>query len=72
MAQSISLNMTDFNACFQADTYKSQIDQDFSDGQAKGITGTPSVFVDGTILTPGYIPSYDQIAQAVDAASAGH
>jgi protein-disulfide isomerase len=68
MASSLSLDMTAFNSCFQANKYKDQIDQDIAAGQAKDVQGTPSVFVNGTILTPGYIPTYDQIAEAVAAA----
>ncbi len=68
MAESLGLDMTAFNACFQANKYKDQIDQDIAAGQAKNVQGTPSVFVNGTILTPGYIPTYDQIDQAVTAA----
>ncbi len=69
MAKDIGLNTTTFNACFQANKHKSQIDQDAAAGLNKGVSGTPSVFVNGTIVTPGNVPTYDQIAQAV--ASAG-
>ena len=67
-AQTLGLDMTAFNACFSADRYASQIQQDFAAGQTMGVNGTPSVFVNGTILTPGYIPTYDDVAQAVNAA----
>ena len=36
-----------------------------------GVTGTPSVFVNGQIVKPGYIPSFQDIQQAVEAALAG-
>jgi protein-disulfide isomerase len=71
MAQSIELDMNQFTPCFQANQYKAQIDQDEAAGKEKGVQGTPSVFVNGTILTPGYIPSYNDIAQAVNTALAG-
>jgi protein-disulfide isomerase len=71
MAQSIKLDMNQFATCFQANQYKAQIDQDEAAGKAKGVQGTPSVFVNGTILTPGYIPSYNDIAQAVNTALVG-
>ncbi len=68
MAQDLRLDMNAFNACFQANKYQAQIEADMAAGAAKGVQGTPSVFVNGTLLTPGYIPTYDQIAQAVQAA----
>lgn len=67
-AQDLGLNMNEFNTCFQNNTYKDQIDKDYAEGQAAGVTGTPSVFVDGKEVSPGYIPTYDQIQQAIDAA----
>jgi protein-disulfide isomerase len=68
-AQTIGLDMTQFNTCFKANKYKDQIEQDFTDGTKAGVQGTPSVFVNGQIVRPGYIPSYDDIVQAVSAAS---
>jgi protein-disulfide isomerase len=71
-AESLGLDMTAFNVCFTADRYANQIQQDVVLGQGYGVSGTPSVFVNGTIVTPGFIPSYDDVAQAVEAAlSAG-
>lgn len=70
-AESLGLDMNTFNTCFQAGRYADRINQDYIDGQAAGVTGTPSVFVDGQIVTPGYIPSYDQVAAAIETALAG-
>jgi len=70
MASAIGLDMTSFNQCFQANTYQAQIEQDYADGQAKGVTGTPTVFVNGTMITPGFVPSFDQLSQAIDNALA--
>jgi protein-disulfide isomerase len=68
MAQSIGLDMNAFNACFNANKYKTDIQADFDKGQQMGVTGTPSVFVNGTQAgQPGQIASYDEIAQAVNA-----
>jgi protein-disulfide isomerase len=76
MARNLNLDMTAFNQCFQANTYKAQIDRDFADGQTKGIQSTPSIFVDGQLVvsktSPETIPSYDEFAAALDAALAGH
>lgn len=71
-AKALNLKMSEFNRCFQAKRYNVQIDQDYAAGLAKGAQGTPSIFLNGTLLTPGYLPTYGQIAQAIDAALAGH
>jgi protein-disulfide isomerase len=34
------------------------------------VDGTPSIFVNGVQVTPGYMPTYDLILQAVTAAEA--
>ena len=70
-AKGLNLKMSDFNQCFQAKRYNVQIDQDYAAGLAKGAQGTPSIFLNGSLLTPGYLTQYDQIAQAIDAALAG-
>ena len=76
MAQSLKLDMTAFNQCFQAKTYAAQIEQDYQAGQAMGVTSTPAVFVDGqTVVSKAgaqMIPSYDEFAAALDAALAAH
>jgi protein-disulfide isomerase len=70
-AENLSLDMTSFKACFSQDKYADQIAKDFADGQAVGVSGTPSVFVNGTQVNPGFVPSYEQLASIIDAALAG-
>lgn len=66
-AEALSLDMGEFNSCFNANKYEDEINQDLLAGQQAGVTGTPSVFVNGQQLAPGFVPSYEQIAQAVEA-----
>jgi len=69
MAENIGLDMTAFNKCFDANTYKNDIQADFDLGNQMGVSGTPSVFVNGARAgQPGYIASYQEIADAVEAA----
>ena len=70
-AQSIGLDMTKFNSCFKANKYSSQIQADYDKGQQMGVSGTPSVFVNGVLLKPGFIPTFADVQQAVDKALAG-
>ncbi len=69
-AESLGLDMGRFNDCFNENRYEDDIQKDLADGTQKGVTGTPSVFVNGQIVKPGFVPSFDEIAQAVEAALA--
>ncbi|MCX6058367.1 MAG: thioredoxin domain-containing protein [Chloroflexi bacterium] len=68
-ADKAGLDMTAFNTCFKANKYKAEIQADFDGGNKLGVQGTPSIFVNGTFITPGFIPSYDDVLKAVEAAS---
>lgn len=70
-AESLGLNMTEFNQCFSENKYSSEIDADYQEGIAAGVNGTPTVIVNGQILTPGFVPTYDEIKSAIDSALAG-
>ncbi len=70
MAQSIGLDMNAFNTCFSANKYEKEIQADFDLGQKMGVSGTPTAFVNGKQAGPaGQIPTYDDIAQAVQQAT---
>ncbi|MDI6768764.1 MAG: DsbA family protein [Anaerolineales bacterium] len=70
-ADALGLKMRDFKTCFDENPYRKQIEQDTADGVAIGVSGTPSVFVNGQQVTPGYIPSYEELSQAIEAALSG-
>jgi protein-disulfide isomerase len=69
-AESLGLDMTAFNSCFSANKYSADIEADYQMGIAAGVNSTPSVFLNGTEITPGYRPTYDQLKTAIDAALA--
>ena len=73
-AESLDLDMGAFNSCFNANLHADEINSDFDQGVSQGVTGTPSVFVNGKILTPGRVPSFTDISAAVEAelAAAGN
>ncbi|MCJ7585933.1 MAG: DsbA family protein [Anaerolineales bacterium] len=74
-ANSLNLNMSDFKACFTENRYSEQISQDFEAGKAKGVTSTPNIFVDGIMVLNSqnskYVPTYGDVAAAIEAALAG-
>lgn len=69
-AEALDLDMEAFQACFDENRYRDEIEADRDLGDQMGVQGTPSVFVNGEIVSPGYVPSYDQIDEAVQAALA--
>ncbi len=50
-ATQIGLDGPAFNECLDTGRYRSQVDQDYQAGQAAGVTGTPSFFVNGRFLS---------------------
>lgn len=68
MAESIGLDMNAFNSCFNANKYNAEIQADFDKGQEMGVSGTPTVFVNGNrVGQENQVASYDAIVQAVNA-----
>lgn len=66
-AESLNLNVDDFEACMNDDQYKENIQSDINKAESLQITGTPSLFVNGVQIAPGYVPSFEQINEAVQA-----
>jgi protein-disulfide isomerase len=67
-AESLGLNMSNFNKCFNANTYSAEIESEYQKGVTAKVDSTPTVFLNGQEITPGFIPTYDQIKAAIDAA----
>jgi protein-disulfide isomerase len=66
MAQNLKLDMTAFDQCFKARKYAGDIQKDIDQGVALGVSGTPSVFVNGS-----FVSNYNQVPRAIDNALAG-
>lgn len=67
-AAALGLDRGAFEACMNEDRYMDEVQNSFKLGNEMGVQGTPSVFVNGTIIKPGYVPSFDDVAAAVKAA----
>ncbi|MFA6159839.1 MAG: thioredoxin domain-containing protein [Parcubacteria group bacterium] len=50
-AQTLRLNMNDFNGCLDNKKYQDKINADVSDAQNFGITGTPTIFINNKVET---------------------
>ncbi|MBI3273586.1 MAG: DsbA family protein [Candidatus Colwellbacteria bacterium] len=49
-AGQIGLDTGKFNSCLDSGKYAKEVEKDYSDGSAAGVSGTPSVFVNGQIV----------------------
>lgn len=68
-AESLDLDMEAFRACYRSNRFQGEIDEHLALGKEMGVTGTPSVFVNGVDVSPGKVPTFDQIQAAVQAAA---
>jgi protein-disulfide isomerase len=69
-AETLGLDMSKFNTCYSAKTYQKQIVADLAMGDQLGMNGTPSVFVNNKIVSPGQVPTFEDMKQAIEAALA--
>jgi protein-disulfide isomerase len=73
-ADSLGLDTGAFGACFAEKPYDDMIQQDMKDGQALGVSSTPTIIIDGKIVQnpdgANLVPQYDHIAAAIEAALA--
>ena len=46
-AQELGLNTGQFNSCLDSKKYLAEVQKDFSDGAAAGVSGTPTFFING-------------------------
>ncbi len=44
-AQEIGLDTAKFNTCLDSQKYASEVEKDYQDGQAAGVSGTPTFFI---------------------------
>ncbi|MDO8467223.1 MAG: DsbA family protein [bacterium] len=66
LASSLGLDRTRFDSCLSSKKYFKEVEKDYADGLAAGVTGTPTTFVNGKALS-GAVP-YEQIKVAIDEA----
>jgi protein-disulfide isomerase len=64
IASSIGLNMNKFNSCLDSGKYTDKVNEDYQEGIANGVTGTPATFVNGQIVK-GAVP-FETFKQIID------
>ena len=68
-AGKVGVDVNKFSTCLNSDKYASAVSADTADGQAAGVNGTPTTFINGKPIV-GAVP-YAQVKAAIDAALAG-
>jgi protein-disulfide isomerase len=63
-AQDVGLDADAFNSCMASGRWKDYVDQGMADGQALGVTGTPSYFINGRMIV-GAKP-YEEFKAIID------
>ena len=64
-ATDIGLNLNTFKTCFSSGKHRAEVQKDFNDGQAAGVSGTPAFFINGKLIS-GAQP-YSVFKQIIDA-----
>jgi protein-disulfide isomerase len=55
VARDLGFNLTAFDQCMASGKYRTSVQKDVNEGQRLGVTGTPTFFVNGRVLT-GALP----------------
>lgn len=63
-ARDLGLKGAEFDQCLDSGKYKAEVEKDIADGQAVGVSGTPSTFINGRILV-GAQP-FDSFKKLID------
>lgn len=53
-AENLGLDMEQFNTCVGENRYRAEIDADLAEGQAVGVSATPSLVINGTLYVGAY------------------
>ncbi len=63
-ATDLNLNLDTFTQCYDSQQHRDDVLQDYNDGQALGVGGTPTFFINGKVFV-GAQP-YENFAQVID------
>ena len=67
LAKTLGLDTVAFKTCLTSGENKAAVDADFELGRKVGVSGTPTVYVNGLLAgKPGYIPTFGDIKELVD------
>jgi len=63
-AERLGLDTSTFDQCIDSGKYTAQVNRDVMDGSAAGVTGTPSVFINGRPVRG--VVAFEDLAKVID------
>lgn len=69
-AESLGFDLQSFESCLDSSEHQRVIQDEFQRGTELGVSGTPSVFVNEKHIAPGFVPSVEQLTDAIEQALA--
>jgi|GEM_PF-448686 len=66
MAEFLNLDKKEFETCYNEGRYLDKINIDIQLSQDLEVNGTPSLLINGENITPGRVPTFDQILARVE------
>ena len=71
LGKALNLDTNAFSSCVDSNKYNAQTNQDATDADAKGVTGTPTFAINGTLVNLSDPNDYATLKQDIDAALNG-
>jgi len=68
-AADLNLNTEQFNQCLDSGQYRDKVQQEVAEGQRRGVSSTPTLFVNGQLIQHGN--DYQVLQAAIESAIAG-
>lgn len=62
----LGLDMDRFTSCFTQNKFIDVINSDLEEGIHLGVKGTPAIIVNKEMITPGFVPSFEEISNAIE------
>ncbi|CAN5715255.1 hypothetical protein BH23CHL2_BH23CHL2_21670 [soil metagenome] len=69
LAEHLDLDMAEFETCMDSRTHQEAVAASYEEGSARGVEGTPTVLLNGEIVTG--IQSYGELFDMIEEAAAG-
>ena len=64
-AETLGLELKSFSTCMDEGIHDETIREEFQRGADMGVTGTPAIFLNGTQISPGFVPAYPDLSAAI-------
>jgi protein-disulfide isomerase len=70
IAEAAGVDTSDWDACTTDPAVRQEVTDSTSTGMAQGVNATPTMFINGTMVTPAGLKTVDQLSALIDEAAA--